>query len=73
MIGTKLNAQVLIRNLQDMDARSLPGPPTGARGRMDLEHQDWARLQGRVTTHGRAQRPPTSSGVADMLVPRDGQ
>ncbi len=48
-IGTKLNAQVTrpgpIKNIQNMHAKSLP--PTGARGRMELEYQDWARLQGR--------------------------
>jgi hypothetical protein len=33
MIGTKLNAQVIIKNLQNMPAKSLP--PTGARGRME--------------------------------------
>jgi hypothetical protein len=44
MIGTKLNAQV-IKNLQNLHAKSLP--PTGARGRMEQEYQDWARLQGR--------------------------
>jgi hypothetical protein len=47
MIGTKLNlnAQVIIKNLQNMHAKSLP--PTGAprRGRMEQEYQDWARLQ----------------------------
>ena len=48
MIGTKLNAQVIIKNLQNMHAKSLP--PTGARGRMELEYQDWARLQGRDHT-----------------------
>jgi hypothetical protein len=31
MMGTKLNAQVAIKNLQNMHAKSLP--PTGARGR----------------------------------------
>jgi hypothetical protein len=43
MIGTKLNAQVTIKNLQNMHAKSLP--PTGARGRMELEYQDcqWLR------------------------------
>jgi hypothetical protein len=39
MIGTKLNAQVIIKNLQNMPAKSLP--PTGARGRMEQEYQDW--------------------------------
>ncbi len=38
MIGTKLNAQVIIKNLQNMHARSLP--PTGARARLELEYQD---------------------------------
>ena len=37
MIGTvtKLNAQVIVKNLQNMHAKSLP--PTGARGRLELE------------------------------------
>ena len=43
MIGTKLNAQVIIKNPQNMHAKSLP--PTGARGRMGQEYQDWARLK----------------------------
>ena len=43
MMGTKLNAQVSIKNLQNMHEKSLP--PTGARKRMELEYQDWARLQ----------------------------
>ena len=45
MMGTKLNAQVSIKNLQSMHEKSLPH--TGARRRMELEYQDWARLQGR--------------------------
>jgi hypothetical protein len=32
MIGTKLNAQVIIKNLQNMHAKSLPPRATGARG-----------------------------------------
>jgi hypothetical protein len=44
MMGTKLNAQVIIKNLRNMHAKSLP--PTGTRMRMELEYQDWARLQG---------------------------
>ncbi len=45
MIGTKLNAQVIIKNLQNMHAKSLPPTGTGAcaRGRIELEYQDWAR------------------------------
>jgi hypothetical protein len=41
----KLNAQVIrvIRNLQSMHEKPLP--PTGARRRMELEYQDWPRLQ----------------------------
>ncbi len=50
MMATKLNAQVIIKNLQNMHEKSLP--PTGARRRMELEYQDWARLQGR--DHARA-------------------
>ena len=45
MMATKLNAQVIIKNLQNMHEKSLP--PTGARKRMELAYQDWARLQGR--------------------------
>jgi hypothetical protein len=44
MMGIKLNAQVIIKNLQNMHEKSLP--PTGARTRMELEYQDGARLQG---------------------------
>ena len=43
--GIKLNARLLDENLQNMRKKSLP--PTGARRRMELEYQDWARLQGR--------------------------
>ncbi len=53
MLGTKLNAQVIIKNLQNMHAKSLP--PMGARARLELEYQDWARLsrlQGRGTHTG---------------------
>ena len=47
MMATKLNAQVAIKNLQNMHEKSLP--PTGARRRMELAYQDWARpeVQGR--------------------------
>ena len=45
MMGIKLNAQAIIKKLQNMHEKSLP--PTGARRRMELEYQDWARLQGR--------------------------
>ncbi len=56
MIGTKLNAQVIIKNLQNMHAKSLPPVDGSARKdhpMMELEYQDWhsgwqwARLQGR--------------------------
>jgi hypothetical protein len=57
MMGTKLNAQVSIKNLQSMHEKSLP--PTGARRRMELEYQDWARLQG---------RGPHTGGPKDRLV-----
>jgi hypothetical protein len=46
MMGIKLNAQVIIKNLQNMHEKSLP-QPTGAQKRMELEYQDWARLQDR--------------------------
>ena len=44
MMATKLNAQVIIKILQNMHEKSLP--PTGARRRMELAYQDWARLDG---------------------------
>jgi hypothetical protein len=49
MMATKLNAQVIIKNLQNMhrDEKSLPPTGTGARRRTELAYQDWARLQGR--------------------------
>ena len=45
MMGIKLNARVMIKNIQNMHEQSLP--PTGARRRMERpgEHRDWARLQ----------------------------
>jgi hypothetical protein len=46
MLATKLNARVIIKNLQNMHEKSLRVPPTGARRRMELAYQDWARLQG---------------------------
>jgi hypothetical protein len=56
MLGTKLNAQVIIKNLQNMHAKSLP--PTGARARLELEYQDSRGPPARQgTTHGRTQRP----------------
>ncbi len=72
MIGTKLNAQVIIKNLQNMHSKSLP--PTGARGRnLGLTQPGRARVSGlgpparQGTTYGRTQRPP--SGVADVVGP----
>jgi hypothetical protein len=59
MIGTKLNAQVTIKNLHNMHANLKSLPPTGARGRMELEYQDGARLQG---------RGPHTGGPKDRLV-----
>ncbi len=59
IIGTKLNAQVIIKNLQNVHAKSLPPTGTGARGRMEQEYQDWARLQG---------RGPHTGGPKDRLV-----
>jgi hypothetical protein len=38
MKGIKLNAQVMIKNLQNMHEKSLP--PTGAQRRMEQEYQD---------------------------------
>ena len=57
MMGIKLNAQVMIKNLQNMHEQSLP--PTGARRRTELDYQDRARLQG---------RGPHAGGRSDRLV-----
>jgi hypothetical protein len=59
MMATKLNAQVIIKNLQNMHEKSLP--PTGARRRMELAYhwQDWARLQG---------RGPHTGGLFDRII-----
>ncbi len=55
MMRIKLNAQLIIKNLQNMHEKSLP--PTGARKRMELEYQEWARLQGKGPhTGGRNER-----------------
>jgi hypothetical protein len=52
MMGSKLNAhwQVIIRDLKNMHEKPLP--PTGARRRMELEYQDWARESRTVTRAG---------------------
>ncbi len=65
MIGTKLNAQVTIKNIQNMHAKS--PPPTGARGRMEQESGPGQPAR-QGTTHGRTQRPPSGPGVADVPV-----
>ncbi len=68
---TKLTAQVTIKNLQNMHAKS--PPPTGARGRIEEEYQDWARLQGRgAHTGGPKDRTYTDSGrqLQDPLAPQ---
>jgi hypothetical protein len=39
MMGIKLNAQVTIKNLQNMHDSERSLPPTGARRRMELEFQ----------------------------------
>ena len=67
-MATKLNAQVIIKNLQNMHEKSLP--PTGARRRMELAYQDWARLQGRGPRR-RTFRP--HHRVAVVVEPWDGQ
>ena len=73
MMGTKLNAQVIIKNLRNLHEKSLP--PTGARRTMELEleYQDWARLQGlqpERTTHGWTFRP--HNRVAVVVESRNG-
>ncbi len=63
MMATKLNAQVIIKNLKNMHEKSLP--PTGARRRMELEYQDcqdWARLQ---LLEGRG---PRTGGPFDLTI-----
>ena len=71
-MGIKLNAQVIIKNLQNMHEKSLP--PTGARKRMELEYQDWARLQGRGPhTGGPKGRLVPRVTDSDAVEPRDGQ
>ncbi len=67
---SEINAQVIIKNLQNMHAKSLP--PTGARARLELEYLTGLGPPARQgTTHGRTQRPP--SGMADVVELRDGQ
>jgi hypothetical protein len=65
MMGTKLNTpgqvRVIIKNLQNMHEKSPRVPPTRARRRMELEYQDWARLQGSL-------RGPHTSGPKGRLV-----
>ena len=43
----QLNAQVMIKNLQNMHTHEKSLLPTGARRRMEQEYHHWARLQSR--------------------------
>jgi hypothetical protein len=65
MMATKLNAQVIIKNLQNMHEKSLP--PTGARRRMELAYQDWARLQGRGHARADLSTAPQDGGRGRAL------
>ena len=47
MRATKLNAQVQLTNLQAMCERGTATSDHWQRRQLDLEYQDWARLQGR--------------------------
>jgi hypothetical protein len=62
---SELNAQVIIKNIQNMHEKPLP--PTGARMRMELarEYQDWARLQGTGNLKGLG--PHTAQGGRGKL------
>ncbi len=65
----KCSQVIMLRNLrvQNMHAKSLP--PTGARGGMELEYRDSARLQGNlkgphtVTGGPKDPGPPQASGL----------
>jgi hypothetical protein len=74
-IRTDIAMMEINLNLQNMHEKSLPPTGLGARKRMELEYQDWARLQGKGPQHRRTQRPPSGPGVADVTVveSRDGQ
>jgi hypothetical protein len=61
MMGIKLNAQVIIKNLQPESTQEKPLPPTGAQRTMELEYQEWARLS--VCTQGNG--PHTHCGRND--------
>ena len=47
MRATKLNAQVQLTNLQAMYERGNLKATSDQRRQLELEYQDWARLQGR--------------------------
>jgi hypothetical protein len=81
MIGTKLNAQVIIKNLPE-HAREVTRDRavhvhSGGRPAHGSARENAAGISGlgpparQGTTHGRTQRPP--SGVADVEKLRDGQ
>ena len=57
MRATKLNAQVQLMNLQTMYERGTA--TSDQRRQLDLEYQDWARLQGRP---GGPHTVPTAAG-----------
>ena len=66
MKGIKLNVQVMIRNLQSLHDSEKSLPPTGARGRMELESQDSVGLPclgkagDHICTHTRADAASTA-------------
>ena len=70
MIGTKLNAQVIIKNLQSSHAREVT-PAHGSASEVGARIPGLGPPARQRTAHGRTQRPP--SGVADVVEPRDGQ
>jgi hypothetical protein len=73
----KLNAQVIInlKNLRLQNMHEKSPPPTRVRRRMELEYQDWARVQGTEgTTHRRrTQRPLSGPGMADVVLLEHGR
>jgi hypothetical protein len=49
MMGIKLNAQVIIKNLQNMHEKSLP--PTGAQKKMELDMRTGPRAACKARDH----------------------
>jgi hypothetical protein len=71
MRATKLNVQVQLTSLRAMCERGTATRTSDQRRQLDLEYQDWARLQGRgphtESGHGRNRHVGWQGAVGDEM------